>query len=587
MRVLSPMETGPLNRTACPSCLENERALQRVTQMIGRQCALEEILGALCDQIGPSEAERRVAFFLYRSGEWVLTARGTLTGQWELTLAGLEPARLSEAIFQPDADDCEAAEHPFEFGWCRHLYSGIGELLGMLVGFSDGPMLPYGLYASRIESVCCLATLAIEQSNLVEELTFKVQIIRGQLENEAALRMMAQSASQAKSEFLANMSHEIRTPMNGVIGMQSLALAADGEEMRGYIETAQSSARSLLEILNAVLDFSKIEAGRLDIHPSVFSLHALVEEALQLVRCPASDKGLQLRCSISESTPDSLVGDSLRIRQVLVNLLGNALKFTEHGSIELRIASSRDASDVVRLEVAVEDSGIGIPAEKHSAIFEAFRQVDNSATRQHGGAGLGLAISARLVRLMGGSIRVESAPVSGCIFRFTIACQVAPKQNVTLSAPTARAAVCPRLRRLRILVVDDNMVNRRIAQRLIEQLGHVVSLANDGREAVQAVVEQDPFDVILMDIQMPNVDGIVATQMIRKLDDRNRKGIPIIAVTASTLAGDREQCVAAGMDGYVTKPINPKDLCGEVDRLVNAQEERVPLEEILTETPSV
>jgi len=321
MHVLSPLRAGSANRKTCASCIREEHALQRVSRMIGQRCSLEEILGALCAEMGPSEAQQRVAFFQFKSGDWILAAKGPMTVQSDMALAALEPAILSDSIFQSDPGQSGSPEHLFDSGWCRHLHSGVGELLGLLVGFSEGPMLPLGFSATRVESVCCMATLAIEQANLIEELTFKVTVIRGQLESEAALRKLAQAASQAKSEFLSNMSHELHTPMNGIVGMHALALATDGEEMRGYLRTAQASANSLLGMLNELLDFALIEAGQLAINPAVFPLRALVEETLQSVRCLAESKGLQLRCSISESTLDSLVGDSDRIRQVLLNLL--------------------------------------------------------------------------------------------------------------------------------------------------------------------------------------------------------------------------------------------------------------------------
>jgi PAS domain S-box-containing protein len=381
-----------------------------------------------------------------------------------------------------------------------------------------------------------------------------------------AARDCALEASRAKSEFLANMSHEIRTPMNGIIGMQSLALTASSEEDgNGYVEAAQHSAYALLAILNDILDLSKIEAGRLEIHSAPFSLRHFINDVVQLVRPRAREKGLELVCTLSEATPDTLLGDALRIRQILTNLLGNAVKFTDRGRVELRVDSRPAAPDRLQLDIAVADTGIGIRPEHQGVIFEAFRQADSSTTRQYGGTGLGLTISARLVAMMGGTISVESTPGQGSTFRFTVPCRFAPDDSVTAPARSIALAAQGPSKKLRILLAEDNPVNQRVAQRLLEKRGHQVSIAGDGRQALQAVMEAPPFDLILMDVQMPTMDGLEATRAIRRIESPERNAVPIVAMTAFAMKGDRERCLAAGMNGHLSKPINPTELCATVE----------------------
>jgi signal transduction histidine kinase/ActR/RegA family two-component response regulator len=394
--------------------------------------------------------------------------------------------------------------------------------------------------------------------------------------NREALRAReaAEAASRAKSEFLANMSHEIRTPMNGIIGMQALALtAANDEDARSYVESAQGAAQSLLAILNDILDLSKIEAGRLEIDSTVFSLRSIAEEALRLVRHAAGVKGLALVCKISEGVPDALLADSLRIRQILTNLLGNAVKFTENGRVELGIDCRPISPEAVEIQVAVADTGVGIPPEKQATIFEAFRQADSSTTRQHGGTGLGLTISARLAALMGGSIAVTSTPGDGSTFRLTVPCRLPAPENILPPAPCVSTASAQPCRRLRILLAEDNAVNQRLAQRLLQKHGHEVSIAADGRQAVEAATQEALFDLILMDVQMPGMDGLEAARAIRGLENPGRRSIPIIAVTAFAMKGDRERCLAAGMNGYVTKPIEPAELCATIERFAAVRAE--------------
>jgi PAS domain S-box-containing protein len=389
----------------------------------------------------------------------------------------------------------------------------------------------------------------------------------------AALRVArdaALEASRAKSEFLANMSHEIRTPMNGIIGMQALALTASNpEDCSGYLESAQHSAQSLLEILNDILDVSKIEAGHLEIHPAPFYPRNCIADVLQLIRPRAREKGLELTSTVSAGIPERLIADDLRLRQILTNLLGNAVKFTNHGGVELRVDSRTGGDDQLHLDVAVIDTGIGIPKEKQGVIFESFRQADSSTTRRFGGTGLGLTISARLVGLMGGNIRVESSPGQGSAFHFTLPCKLAPPETANPGRAQSAMAAAPS-KKLRILLADDNPINQKLALKLLEKRGHTVSVVGDGRQALEAARQALPFDLILMDVQMPNMDGLEATRAIRKIEDPVRNSVPIVAMTAFAMASDRDRCLAAGMNGHITKPINPSELCTMLESLVTS-----------------
>ena len=389
--------------------------------------------------------------------------------------------------------------------------------------------------------------------------------VRRQTAEIQKLLVKAEESSRAKSAFLANVSHEVRTPLNGVIGMLELAASArDPHEQRESLELARGSAESLRTLLDALLDLSKMEAGKLELLPSGFNPRRLAEESVRVFQGQAGKKGLELSLSVAAEVPQVLMGDSQRVRQILMNLVSNAVKFTERGAVSVTVSAARPSEGRLPVQFSVADTGIGIAADRLEKVFEPFYQADSSTTRRYGGTGLGLTISSHLARLMGGEIHAESEPGRGSVFRFTAPFLQDGKQSAGTDPAPGPDTPEPPVRRVRVLLAEDNAVNQKLVVRLLERRGHSVSVVGNGAEAVAAHAA-GAYDLILMDLHMPEMDGLEATRRIRERERGTGRHTPVIAMTASTTDADRQQCAAAGMDGFLAKPVNGRDVIREVE----------------------
>ena len=420
---------------------------------------------------------------------------------------------------------------------------------------------------------------------------FKMQVVRARINTQLELlrmhqklqeaRFRAEAASRSKSVFLANMSHEIRTPMSAIMGMTDLALENETDpQQKNFLETVKLSADSLLALINDILDFSKIEAGQMELDEHPFNLTEAVEGAIRTVSILSKDKGLKIQLDIAPDVPVAVLGDSLRFRQVILNLLSNSIKFTEKSPIWVSVSLEEPVSKKARLQISVADRGIGIAADKLDDMFSAFSQADTSVSRKFGGTGLGLAICRQLSQLMGGDIKVESEPGRGATFSFTVIFGVTDEQGVGKSEPESVQKI--HIPPLRILLVEDNPANRLLIRIVLERFNHVVIEAVDGIEALQILLD-DQFDLIMSDVQMPELDGYSLTRVIRACEEgreieteiaelldnvfieklreclKDRHQL-IISLTANAMSGDKEKCFDAGMDDYLTKPIDKEKL---------------------------
>ncbi len=500
------------------------------------------------------------------SWEWDLISDEVIWSDEEYRLLGFAPG-----AFVASRDRYLACVHPDEraslLAWLDEVVAGnIRSSIDSHITRADGEVRLLQTWANSI----------VDESGNVLRLVGTSQDITERKRAEVELREAketAEAASCAKSEFLANMSHEIRTPMNGIIGMTELVLETNLQsEQREQLWMVKSSADSLLRLLNDILDFSKIEAGKLELESIDFSLRECLGGLLKPLGLRANQKGLELVADIPADVPDYLAGDPMRLGQILINLTDNAIKFTERGEIIVKVVNQVTVNREAQLHFSVTDSGIGIPADKQSAIFEAFAQADGSTTRTYGGTGLGLAIASQLIQQMRGKIWLESKSGEGTTFHF-IACFGLAKAPRSLrgAAPKPDAPDALATAGLRILLAEDNVINRAVASAILTKRGHSLVHAANGREAVKAA-SSEPFDLIFMDVQMPEMDGLEATGRIREMEQtKGGQRTPIVAMTAHAMAGDRERCLDAGMDDYISKPIEKEPLLALLARIAGAR----------------
>jgi PAS domain S-box-containing protein len=532
------------------------------------------------------ERTRNLAALVSSEAQYRMMFENILTGVFRTSPDGLvlaaNPALLRMLGFDELSEDAKRAIERNGFGedlpaeTFRELFEGSGEIRGLeaewarssgevlcvrenikAVRASDGNLL---FYEGSVEDITERRRAEEKLKRYMHELEATRETLQRQSVELAATRDRALEASRIKSEFLANVSHELRTPMNGIIGLTELVLVNPlSAEQLEYLEMIKSSADSLLGLLNDLLDFSRMEAGKLALVPVPFDLRKHLDDVVKPMRFRAGAKGLRFVHDVDAGVPENVIGDPDRLRQVLINLAGNAIKFTHEGSVRLRVRLVSAINRRAVLRFTVRDTGIGIPAESQTVIFQPFTQADGSTTRKYGGSGLGLSISTQLVEMMGGTITVESQPGEGSTFEFSAPFLLPADEPEPARDKKAERPGPPAMPSCDILLAEDNLVSQRLVTRMLEKQGHRVTVASNGREAVETA-ERRAFDLIFMDVQMPEMDGLQATAALRRLGVRT----PVVALTARAMTGDRERCLDAGMNTYLSKPVR----MGEIEAAV-------------------
>ncbi len=552
--------------------------------VLARKCAEE----ALRD----SEARFRSIANIAPAVLWTASADGTITfasDRW-YAYTGLTPEQ--NALDWP-----QWVLHPDDFHRCAQAWEaalryGLEYEIEVRNRRHDGEYRWWITRATPIKNADGQVAEWIGSSTDIHELKRAQQALQESQRHLRRAKETAEAASRAKNEFLANVSHEFRTPMTAILGMLRLALNEDlAGVTRDYLQTAADSAETLMFLLNDILDLSRMEAGHFELEPALFNPRGILDETIKTLSIKAREKGLALACHVHPSVPDLLWGDGRRLRQVFVNLVGNAIKFTEHGAVVVEVETevqpppappgpgTQNTRRSITLHLAVRDTGVGISAQDQEHIFQPFTQVDASFARRQSGTGLGLSICSELINRMGGRIWVESEIGVGsrfhCTAQFALpedAAEAARRPSGTTAAETTRrsadgaAGQPPAARPLHVLLAEDTRANQKLVSAILSKRGHRLTIVQNGHEALEAV-RQGEFDVLVMDVQMPVMDGYQATAALRAMEQEDKAHMPIVAMTAHAMRGDRERCLAAGMDAYIAKPIDADDLVRQVEEL--------------------